>query len=520
MREWTVLFYFAGENRLYDEMVYQLKDLKRVNPDPDHLALLAEFSTRRIKQAHLTTDLTSTDLPPSTDLPASTVLPTPRRFHLFTDEHHPAGSVAMNLVTSFPETSLPETVAGDNRTPDAKKVTTYVDEIVDFLVWGIQKFPAEKYMVVFGGDGGGVLADFLPSTAKPPRSLKPRQLSTVFRRVREKCALPNGKIDIVGLDACLMSMTEICYGLREYANYLVSSQGNEDDLGWPYTDVFKVLNDQPNMAAQALASHVVNAYTTYYLDYALIAGASANLSAIDLGKMEALAVAVSKFVAVVKPLLPDKGVFEVLALHQQIFVGLLVQAHWVAQTYRDDQYTDIGDFFTILRAETTKIMGTSADLRSYLEPVATACNGILNVLGLGPDDWPSAIVNSCHVGAKYQYSTGLSVYFPWNEVETIYYQDTGLDPVDPGDPPRRPNEPVEAFALRTGWGDFIQNYVHRSMRPARPGIPDSQFTGGINSLRRDPPKGRGDLPLERPSAKNPPDKWEISPCVGEPLRNL
>lgn len=490
MREWTVMLYFAGENRLYNEMVYQLKDLKRVNPDPDHLALLAEFSARRVKQADAT----------------GTILPTPRRFHLVTDEHHPAGSVAMNLVTSFPA---------------ARQVETYVDEIVDFIVWGIRTYPAQQYMVVFGGDGGGVLADFLPSTAKPPRSLRPRQLSTVFRRVRAACRdeLKTGKVDIVGLDACLMSMTEICYGLRDYANYLVSSEGNEDDLGWPYTDVFQVLNDRPDMGALELAGHVVNAYNTYYLDYALIAGSSGNLSAADLTKMDALADAVSNFTAVAKPLLPDDGEFEDLNLHQQIFVGLLIHAHWVAQTYRDDQYTDVGDFFTTLRDETTKIMGASQDLRSDLEPVVTACNGILNVLGLGPDIRPSAIVNSCHVGVKYQYSTGLSVYFPWSDVEKTYYKDKGHD--DDDDDTVRRDKRVEAFALRTGWGDFIQNYVRLSRRPARPGIPDSKFTGGINFfIRRDPPKGRGELPLERPSAKNPPARWDISPCVGEALRNL
>ena len=516
MREWTVMLYFAGENRLYNEMVYQLKDLKRVNPDPKRLALLAEFGARRVKKA----DVTSTNLP------------TPRRFHLVTDDEHPAHSVAMNLVTDLPTT---------------RPVTTYVDEIVDFIVWGIRAYPAKRYMVVFGGDGGGVLADFLPSTSKPPRSIRPRQLSTVFRQVRAACGdeLNSGKVDIVGLDACLMSMTEICYGLREYANYLVSSEGNEDDLGWPYTDVFQVLKDRPDMSAIDLASQVVHAYNRYYLDYALIAGASGTLSTVDLTRIDALADAVSNFTAVAKPLLPIDQDFEQLELPQQVFVGLLIHAHWVSQTYRQDQYTDVRDFFTTLRDETIQITPTHGELHRTFGPIIGACELILNALGPDESSQTAAIVSSCNVGVKYQYSTGLSVYLPWSRVEETYYEDRHNEDWS-ADKPQ-----LDAFALFTGWGDFIQRYVHLSRRPPKNKrvVSDGKLNGGIAGFvrldavhsehlqfsleqrpvfrtasemfehgRRDPPEGRGTLPVEQESAKNPPARWDICDCLVKPLR--
>src|SRR6185503_8793 len=152
-REWTIIVFFAGESRLADEMVYQLKDLKKVNPDPKRVAVVAEFGARKVRKR----DITATNLA------------TPRRFHLVTDSEHPAGSVVMNLV--------------DVEEPERKPIT-FVDDLVDFIIWAIINFPAKKYMVVFGGDGGGVLSDFLPTRGKSPKSIRPRDLSTIFRRVR------------------------------------------------------------------------------------------------------------------------------------------------------------------------------------------------------------------------------------------------------------------------------------------------------------------------------------------------
>ena len=53
------------------------------------------------------------------------------------------------------------------------------------------------------------------------------------------------KIDVVGLDSCLMSTAEIGYELRHYVDYLVSSQGNVDDIGWPYADLLGWLKQNP-----------------------------------------------------------------------------------------------------------------------------------------------------------------------------------------------------------------------------------------------------------------------------------
>src|SRR4029077_10243353 len=98
-----------------------------------------------------------------------------------------------------------------------------IEELSDFVVWGINYRPADRYMVILSGDGGGPVTTFLPSTVQPGNNLKAGELGKVFECVNEKL----GKeqiIHVLGLDSCLMSMAEIGYEVRNYASLLVSSQ--------------------------------------------------------------------------------------------------------------------------------------------------------------------------------------------------------------------------------------------------------------------------------------------------------
>jgi len=146
-----------------------------------------------------------------------------------------------------------------------------------------------------------------------------------------------------------------------------------------------------------------------------------------------------------------------------------------------------------------------------LKPVITACHRILNALGT-TNDANRAVVNSCHVGVKYQYSTGLSLYFPFARVEEIYYS-------QPDGSASSRKEPIEAFARATGWGDFISRYVELSRRPPRKGTAEKDLPEMIALLRHDPPEGRGFLAPEYDTAKNPPLTWDVSGCVIKPLLN-
>jgi Clostripain family len=53
------------------------------------------------------------------------------------------------------------------------------------------------------------------------------------------------KVDVVGMDACLMTMIEVAYEMRDYALVLVGSEKTEPGPGWPHAAILGVLTARP-----------------------------------------------------------------------------------------------------------------------------------------------------------------------------------------------------------------------------------------------------------------------------------
>jgi cysteine peptidase C11 family protein len=62
------------------------------------------------------------------------------------------------------------------------------------------------------------------------------------------------KVDMVGMDACLMTMLEVAYQIRDHAEILV---GSEPGDGRPYDTVLRDLAARPGMTARDLAATIV-----------------------------------------------------------------------------------------------------------------------------------------------------------------------------------------------------------------------------------------------------------------------
>jgi Clostripain family len=320
--------------------------------------------------------------------------------------------------------------------------------------------------------------------------------------------------DIVGFDSCMMSMVEIVHAVREHASYVIGSQGNEDDLGWPFADVLQPLVASPTMSPVNLAINTVDKYNTYYLDYALIANSSACLSAFRVDKLNDLTDAVKNFVRASLAILPRTDIDHQTPL-DRVVVALYVAAHWEAQTYREDQFTDLYDFCERFVKQAEAMIHIHGQIFRGLQQVIDACKRINELLCRDAEcDYPAgkAIVTSCSVGTKYQYSHGISLYFPWNKIDEHY------SPGDPTDPTSVPDD----FAKKSRWAEFLERYIACSQRPQRyrhetSKIPD-ETKELIKILFRDPPEGKGILDFEPETAKNPPTKWWPAPCVIEPIR--
>src|SRR5262249_22553751 len=101
-------------------------------------------------------------------------------------------------------------------------------------------------------------------------------------------ALSGYHLDLIGFDACLMSMIETAYALRNVAHVMVGSEEEEPGEGWKYDDWLNRLEANPSMDGAALGSLLVDSYRKRYGD-----NDATTLSAIDLSKAEDVASAVS-----------------------------------------------------------------------------------------------------------------------------------------------------------------------------------------------------------------------------------
>jgi hypothetical protein len=316
--------------------------------------------------------------------------------------------------------------------------------LYNFISYCLQKYPAHRYMVVLSGHAGGTERDYLLRDESSARSLTFNELKQVFKQIKRD---RHGElIDIIGMDNCLMSMAEICYELRDVAEFVVGCESFSPVSGWPYRQILERLCKEfgdPKLppgksvtaeAAKAIVEEYVNFYATYWM-----AGLSVTQSALDVTKVAALQQHINSLAQAMENELVAESEKKPLAA-ERLLENALLLAHWEAQSYNGEQYVDVYDFCDCLKK------------RVQSEEIAKRCQALKDFIR------NEFVLESCYCGAIYQYSYGVSIYFPWAEIAPSYWN---LDFVDQKAP---------------GWGSFLQAYSRLTRRSPRNGIADHYMT--------------------------------------------
>ncbi len=377
-KNWTVMVYLSGDNNLSEECVWALKEMYRVGAT-DRLAVIAQYDS---KASHT---------------PISRYIIGQNQSDGALDDY--AKPLKMRVRKSK-DAPLWQEAAASARV------------LRDFIIWGAERFPADNYMIVLSGHGSGAEGDFLIRDDNPPSFLSIPRLRWALEEAKKKLK----KIDILGLDACLMSTAEVGYEVKKAARFLVGAEGFEPSAGWPYHRILETLNASPDITPRALACAIVEKYVSYYSDYAS-AGVSVDLSACDLGKSDVMAEAVNRLAKVLKLSITTPSVEDAVLL-----------AHWRAQSYKLEDYVDLYDFCDLLKE------GCDND------QIKEACEEVKDAV-------EDLVVKSCYSGAAFQYSRGISIYFPWAEVTGKYKN--------------------LLFSKKTQWDEFLHKYVEQTRRAPR-----------------------------------------------------
>jgi len=138
--------------------------------------------------------------------------------------------------------------------------------LIDFVEWGIQNYPAQKYCVVLWNHGGGWRTP--PEDQEAPyKAVCWDETSShdclYMNEVRSALATIEAdyeEVDLVGFDACLMAMAEVGYEIRNHTSCCVGSEKGEPNDGWPYDLIMPDLTADPTMSVFDLGQVIVDRY--------------------------------------------------------------------------------------------------------------------------------------------------------------------------------------------------------------------------------------------------------------------
>lgn len=138
----------------------------------------------------------------------------------------------------------------------------------DFIQWGVTHYPAKHYFIDVWNHGSGwhltgnhAASHNISFDDLTGNSINTQQLGLAMQFAAKAIG---HKVDIYGSDACLMGMAEVADEMADSVDYFVGSQEVEPGAGWPYTDLLRQWQAQPQATPEQVAKILVNAYVASY----------------------------------------------------------------------------------------------------------------------------------------------------------------------------------------------------------------------------------------------------------------
>jgi hypothetical protein len=154
--------------------------------------------------------------------------------------------------------------------------------LADFVAWGVENYPAERYALVIWDHGAswlGVASD----DSSDGDTLALPELSSALQTARDRSGY--GTLDLLGFDACLMAQLDVFKAVEPYAQVAVASAELEPNQGWAWDAWLGALAADPAQDAAAIAPVIVD---TYIASFEGTGNDDVTMSAFDLARIGAV----------------------------------------------------------------------------------------------------------------------------------------------------------------------------------------------------------------------------------------
>ena len=458
-KEWTIMIYMAGDNNLSVDMAYSLEQIKGVAGTEDsspNLLVYYDGSSPNIPTMYC--DFSEPDNPRYV------------RSYKVTDKLYPVQKKR------------------NENAADPRSVINFIDWCLNKVKYKdngkIKKGRrAKKYALIFSGHTLGFQDIGLFKDESTGKSMNMKAFYAVLQgvvlnkkqledqadkfgykgeqREVETTVLLGKKFDILGFDSCVMGMLEVGYQFSFIAKTIIASEGSVPSAGWTYAKLLGSLarEENRNLPTRRVAELFVKQFIRSQDAYT-VGGVSVDMAAWDTSRLEHLADAVDGLAGALIDCFKDPT----SRLYRQM-ERLILQVHWKCQSYMYDQNVDLGDFCELLANEcfiVVEELGGGDDL----EPLVLVHNHCLNVL----NELQQAVILSGYSGGAYQYSNGISMFFPWSreayEASKKNYESLWFA--------------SDVKKQRLSWIDFLKKYLYevslrRCETPAEEAMPGCRY---------------------------------------------
>lgn len=439
-KEWTIMVYMAGDNNLAVDMSYAMEQIKQVAGN----------------------DAASPNLFVYYDGSSPSI---PTLYCDFSDPEKPVYQPSYQLTNKlYP----PEEIRRNEDASDFYSILNFVDWCVNTVevkngeetAFGRR---ANRYALIISGHSAGFLDKGLFRDESAEKSMSMSYLYALLSRLtddretlienaakmseefeksgepalnaaeyeQETTVLLGQRLSILGFDSCVMGMLEVAYQFSPFTETLIASEGIVPEAGWTYSKILGCLAQNTALETKKIAERFVVEFIECQDAYK-VGGISVDMSAWDFTQakdkdgniwypgIDNLVEAVGYLSANLQECFKEKDI-----IYRQM-KRILLQVHWNCQSYMFDQNIDLGDFCELLRKECKSLIEDFAEVFSdeqleFLQNLVKQCENVLDKL-------KKFVIISGYSGGKYQYSNGVSLFFPWSyeTFETVRNNYEGL----------------------------------------------------------------------------------------------
>lgn len=273
--------------------------------------------------------------------------------------------------------------------------------LYDFIVWTVEHYPANHYVLDFWNHGGGPVYGFgvdehFYDDYGDYREYEHLTLEEIEAALDQAQQTTGVTFEVIGFDACLMGSVEVAHTLSPYAHYLVASEETEPSHGWDYEGIFSGLTQAPEMKGGQLGRIIADTYQQHAYDnnrQEMI-----TLSVIDLDKIDEVVAALSAMATDLTYNLDEATVMQAIS-----------RSRSVAEAYGDNSpksgYSEIIDLYDFASTLGTDL---ADDLTKAIE---------------------DAVIYRVY-GESRLYSGGLSIFFPYMDRDYLTENFAAYESVD------------------------------------------------------------------------------------------